>query len=297
MRAATDARIFPSRDRYSVQASFSLPARILKFLRLRRADAGACICVESLCRQLGAPPQPVRDALNLLAIRGTLDFIHGRDFVLAAAPGCSIRLQTGNGQFLLMQAILTARRRQLLPQDCSVDDVALAMDVRKKVAAHAMEGLEELGLAMRRPAGRWQVGGIDAAMLLESYRFRLAVEPACLRSWQTDMLFLARLKQQHCEALAYPRDRAHLSRLDREFHLCLAAQSGNRYMSEAVGRQIEIASLWEERSSAALKQDLEDHLAILAALEAGQEKAAAGLLTRHLEQELQRQSGRERIAT
>jgi DNA-binding GntR family transcriptional regulator len=291
MRAATEAQVFSigQSDWFEtavapIGTQSSLSARILRSLRRRGADIGYRVRVAELCQELDAPPVSVRKALNLLGARGTLDWFHGREFVLAAPIGRPVRTQAEASQSLLMQAVLCARDEGALASECSSDDVARTLDVRKIIAVQALNGLERLGLAERDPGPCWCLRNTVTA-LLESYRLRLAVEPLSLLSplRRTDSVWLSQMGQRHRTLLADGGDAESFSRLDGEFHRQLAGFSGNRFMSEAIGQQVEIAGLTAKHSIPELMRDVEEHLAILTALERGKDGEAASLLMRHLE--------------
>jgi DNA-binding GntR family transcriptional regulator len=126
--------------------------------------------------------------------------------------------------------------------------------------------------------------------LVESYDFRLALEPAAILSpgFRLDPV-RASAARLNMEALLSQSDasldvRAY-ARVDEEFHELIAAGTPNRFIGCALTAHHRLRRLAESLSSAGahrLRQSLRDHLAILAQLEARQNETAADLLRAHL---------------
>jgi DNA-binding GntR family transcriptional regulator len=137
-------------------------------------------------------------------------------------------------------------------------------------------------------------------VLSESYNFRLAIEPQSLFAFpqEGDSLWLAQAGERHRRVLsgAEPADASSLSRLDSEFHRQLVRFSGNRFMIEGINQQIEMTGLLGQRRIGDLRQDLEEHLAIIAALQAGQNVRAARIMAQHLTLALDRRTAETMMA-
>jgi DNA-binding GntR family transcriptional regulator len=125
----------------------------------------------------------------------------------------------------------------------------------------------------------------------ESYRFRMAIEPAAILEpgYRLDMARAAASRRAHEEILATSAERLspfQFFAVNAEFHELVASGSGNAFMAQAVQQQNRLRRLLNLQWTHAAQRVAEscaEHLEILDALEAGDYEWAAALLRRHLE--------------
>ncbi len=277
-------RAFPSPNRQRK----ALAARILRLLRSYGAGPGYRVSVAGLCRELRSSASTVRAALNNLGAQGAVEWRNSRGFVLARPIAGSIRVQVENCHHRWMRSIFQVRKAGALADVCSSNDVARAVGIRKTAATDVMLAMERLELLERLSGSLWRFceKGSDAQVLSESYNLRLAIEPQSLLAAArgNDGLWLIQARERHMRVLCgeRPADLTALCQLDAEFHQQLVCLSGNRFMIETTGQQIAIADLISNRSTDDLRHDLEEHLAIIAALAAGKRTRASEMLAHHL---------------
>ncbi len=152
--------------------------------------------------------------------------------------------------------------------------------------------LAELGVAERKPGNGWAFVPDAGRILNESYAFRRALEPQILLQpgFKLDRAWAEKARSQHQKLRRKPwsaGDGVRFHAVNAEFHEQLAKNSGNRAMLRAVERQNQLRQFligqWEYPMEQ-VRSAIDDHLEILAALEAGYADKAAALMLHHLTQ-------------
>jgi DNA-binding GntR family transcriptional regulator len=144
----------------------------------------------------------------------------------------------------------------------------------------------------RKPGNGWSfMASIDSTRTRsESYAFRRAIEPAVLLqpTFQLDREWAQQSRARHLEFRRKPwRDTLAVKfyEVNSDFHEQLARCSGNRYMLSAVQRQIQLRTFMNYQwvyGVERVQASIDEHLAILAALEANRNQDAAVLMEGHL---------------
>ena len=156
-----------------------------------------------------------------------------------------------------------------------------------------LRGLSELGLVERKPGNGWSfIASINSASAqAEAYAFRHMLEPAALLQpgFELDREWASACRARH---LVFKRKAwrdtlaVEFYGMNADFHEQLARCSGNRYMLDAMQRQNQVRSFlnynWEYGVSR-VRASIEEHLAILDAVEAGRNEQAAELMRTHLD--------------
>jgi len=165
-------------------------------------------------------------------------------------------------------------------------------NIRLPIVVQVLRQMAELGLVERKEGNGWSFAASihTQQAQAESYAFRRALEPAMLTqpSFRLDRAWAEKTKEAH---LAFRRkrwratDAVEFYEVNADFHEQLARCSNNRYMLNAVQRQIQLRRFlnyqWEygvER----VHESIDEHLEILAALEGGWNEKAAALMMHHL---------------
>lgn len=274
-----------------------LAARILRLLSEQRADPGHHLVEQDLCRQFGVSRTPVRGALKLLAEQGVVEARANRGFVLAQAvtapPKPDAAAPQEEEDQRLAVAIAQARNSGRLAADCTQQEIMRMFDAKLPQVLRVLRQLAELRLVERKAGNGWSfLPSIDSARAqAESYAFRHVMEPALLTlpTFTLDREWLALSRAKHQEFRDKPwRDvlAVEFYEMNSDFHEQLARCSGNRYMLSAVQQQIALRRFlnyqWEYGVERVLSS-IDEHLAIMDALEAGKNEHAALLMRRHLD--------------
>jgi DNA-binding GntR family transcriptional regulator len=282
-----------------VQASrlqSDLAARILRMLRDQGAGQGHRLVENSLCDAFNVSRTPIRGALRLLEEQGALEYRTNRGYVLkrpiVTAPEVEAGRLIDEEDQQLFVAVARARNEGRLPDRCSQQEIVRVLDAKATSVARVLRQLAELGLVERKPGNGWSFAlPINSGRArLESYAFRAVLEPAGLiaptfaldHDWMETSRArqLAFRKRKWRDALAME-----FFEMNADFHEQLARCSGNRYMLDAVQRQNRLRSFlnihWVNGPQR-VTDSIDEHLAILDALAAGQNRQASALLRDHL---------------
>lgn len=287
MRTSPDPQVLsPLQQRIAAQA--------LEWLRARPADVS--VSEVGLAQQLGVSRTPVRAALAMLARRGVLKRVPGAGYALrgGGARLASIALDApiGDADRVFLD-IAKDRLEGRLPTDVSEADLMRRYDVTRPTILKVLARLAEVGQVERKPGHGWVfLSSInDAAMRLESYRFRMLIEPAGLLEpgLRLDPAWLVDMRARHQAMLATPWHDSHaltLFELNAEFHEGLAAASGNRFFQMAIQQQNRLrrfVNVYWTHGPERVAVSCREHLDILARVEAGDHDVAAALMRRHLQ--------------
>lgn len=179
---------------------------------------------------------------------------------------------------------------QLRPgQKLTHQDLAEALSVSRTPVRESLERLYQEGFVLRVPNRGYYVAEIDAEEARELYETREALEVYELRRAfergisSTDLDRLERLNDIYGQRIGIAHTRQRLQ-LDRDFHLALAALSGNRYMLRSVEQVFErlILKRRSDGYSDTGEVPYSEHLELLDALRRRDLGAAQASLARHI---------------
>jgi DNA-binding GntR family transcriptional regulator len=272
-----------------------LARRILRHLKEQGAQPGHHLVELELCRAFGVSRTPIRGALQLLAAQGAVTERQGRGFALAKMLAGAADDETSGEKEddqRLFGALAQARAAGKLGDTFTQQEIVRRFDVRLGSVMTVLRQLAELGLLERKPGNGWAFAPDAARSLNESYAFRRALEPQMLLQpgFRLDRAWAQKARSQHQKLrkkVWRSGDGIGFHVVNADFHEQLARCSGNRIMQKAVERQNQLRQFligqWDYRSEQ-VHSAIEDHLEILAALEAGYADKAAALMLHHLTQ-------------
>jgi DNA-binding GntR family transcriptional regulator len=271
-----------------------LAHRLLRHLKDQQAGAGYHLIELELCRLFGVSRTPVRGALRLLAGEGVL-MRQGRGYVLAKLPSLPTEDATTTedqegGQ--LFQSLARARADGEMANAFTQQELVRRFSARLSSVMQVLRQLAELDLVERKPGNGWAFIPDPGRILSESYAFRRALEPQMLLQpgFRLDRGWAEKARGQHQRLRKKPwrsGDGTAFHALNAEFHEQLARSSGNRAMLRAVQRHNELRQFLIGQWDYPMEQvhsAIDEHLEILAALEAGYTDKAAALMLHHLTQ-------------
>lgn len=264
-----------------------------------RHTSGTHLSEEALAANYEVSRTPVRGALRLLAAQGLITHRPNSGYTVAEHDTLANPAIAGAGptQHELHRRLIDDRATRALPEQFTERELLQRYAVPRSVLAKALLQLSADGLIEKRKGHGWQFApSLESRDALnESYRFRLAIECAGLLepTFRLDSRALGLMRAAH-EALALRQD-ADISAteffaLNTAFHEMLARFSGNRYILQAVQQQNQLRRLEEHAAfhrDARFVDSSNEHLRIIDALEAGDQKRAAQLMQRHLQASLQ----------
>jgi DNA-binding GntR family transcriptional regulator len=288
------AKTRKSSDPSPLQAE--LASRILRSLNEQGAGTGHHLVEQDLCRRFGVSRTPIRGALKLLADQGCVEARANRGFVLlkpvTAVPEIDPIDPQDEEDKQLFVAIARARNTGKLPVEVAQQEIVRMFDAKLPTVLRVLREMSELGLVERKAGNGWSfMASIDSSRTRsESYAFRRAVEPAMLLqpTFQLDREWARQSRARHLEFRRKPwRDTLAVKfyEVNSDFHERLALCSGNRYMLSAVQRQIQLRSFMNYQwvyGVERVQASIDEHLAILSALEANRHHDASVLMESHL---------------
>jgi DNA-binding GntR family transcriptional regulator len=271
-----------------------LARRILVRLRQENAPPGHHLIELDLCATFDVSRTPVRGALKLLEQQGVVKAREGRGYVLARLPAQVAEAETegGDEESHLFRELAVARAQGALPDQFTQQEMVRRFGMRLSTVMNVLRDLAELGLIERRPGNGWAFAADPARALSESYAFRRALEPQVLLQpgFRLDRSWAEKARAQHQKIRKkpwVPGDGVRFHAVNADFHEQLAKSSGNRAMLKAVERQNQLRQFLIGHWDYPMEQvhnAIDDHLEILAALEAGYGDKAAALMLHHLTQ-------------
>ena len=273
-----------------------LAGRILRWLKDQGVGPGYHLVELELCQNFGVSRTPVRGALKFLAGEGVVEARANRGFVLVKpiteVPDSDPQRHQDEEDRRLFVAIAEARNTGKLPAECAQQELVRMFDAKLATVLRVLRHLADLGLVERKRGNGWSfVPSIDStAAQDESYAFRRIIEPAVLLqpTFKLDKEALQAIKEQHLAFKRKPwRDvlAVEFYEMNSAFHELLARCSGNRYLLSAMQRQNQLRSFLNYHwvyGVDQVQQSIDQHLAIIAALEQGDRDMAARLMQQHL---------------
>jgi DNA-binding GntR family transcriptional regulator len=271
-----------------------LAHRILKSLKDQNAQPGHHLVELDLCQAFGVSRTPIRGALQLLAADGLVTPRAGRGFVLAKLPGPAVKDEAADAEDdqRLFDALAHARAAGKLADMFTQQEIVRRFHARLGTVMDVLRRLKELGLIERKSGHGWAFAGDSARLLNESYAFRRALEPQMLLQpgFKLDRAWAEKARSQHQKLRKKPwrtGDGTSFHAVNADFHTQLALCSGNRTMLHAIQNQNQLRQFLIGQLDYPMEQvhsAIDDHLEILAALEAGYADKAAALMLHHLTQ-------------
>jgi DNA-binding GntR family transcriptional regulator len=270
-----------------------LAHRILTRLRQENAAPGHHLVELELCAAFDVSRTPVRGALKLLERQGVVTGREGRGYVLTKLPPEAVEAESEAGEETrLFQTLAEARAKGALPDQFTQQELVRRFGARLSVVLAVLRQLGELGLVERKPGNGWAFVPDPARTLSESYAFRRALEPQMLLQpgFRLDRAWAEKARSEHQKLRNRPwraGDGVRFHAVNADFHEQLARGSGNRAMLKAVERHNQLRDFligqWDYPMDQ-VHSAIDDHLEILAALEAGYADKAAALMLHHLTQ-------------
>ncbi|CAM4201401.1 GntR family transcriptional regulator [Bordetella muralis] len=281
----------------------SLAAQIVELIHMDGLAVGAHLPAQMLADRLRVSRSPINEALQQLHEKGVLSRQRNRGyFVAQAVPARADELaaELGLQEHDVLTNVYFRIADDLLHGELPAAFTETQMRTRYQLTPAQLNAIlgriANEGWAERRPGYGWEFSGMmhtpDA--LLQSYRLRLALEPAALLEpgYHLDPAILARCRQAELHLLAGGIETDTADQLhDRgvRFHESLVEASGNPFFIDTVRRVNRVRRLLSYRSMRdrkRYKQHCEQHLHILELLEQGRNADASQALREHLQSTL-----------
>ncbi|CAB3718036.1 hypothetical protein LMG26689_01673 [Achromobacter animicus] len=282
-----------------MSAQTNTVTKILDLIKEDRLQEGAHLRAQKIADRLRLSRSPVNDALGILEQHGVVarkpnrGYFLLRDFDVAGEAPADITPPSADDivtqtYFALADELL----RGELPMQCSEAQLRTRYALTNAQTQALLGRISQEGWAQRRPGYGWEFSSMMTTpdSLLQSYRLRLALEPAALREpgFRIEKSVLARCRAAEMHLLnggiaTDTADQLH----DRgvRFHESLVEASGNPFFIDTIKRVNRVRRLLSYRSMqdrSRYQQHCDQHLAILDLLERERNDEAAEALSAHL---------------
>lgn len=271
-----------------------LAQQIFAYVQGQGFERGHHLTEESLAEHFHVSRSPIRAALRLLEDQGVLKSRPHQGVFVALSPG---ELQYRELQIppsledAIYMRIAHDRFHHVLSGTNTEAELIRRYRVSRGLLLKVLARMSAEGLITRNQGQGWTFLPTlnTVEMTLASYNFRLAVEPTALLQAQYALSDdkLTALKARHLELLnsTHPRNATICFELDADFHETLVEASHNPFFVQAIETQNRLRRLGEYERYADQRRLVtwcREHLAILDALEHGDNQAAASLMAKHL---------------
>jgi DNA-binding GntR family transcriptional regulator len=277
----------------------SITSQILTLIKSDGMVAGDHLPAQALADRLRVSRSPVNESLLLLAEKGVLTRERNRGYFLVQPIGDSISVIAQSlgveGPDLVTSVyfkIAEDRLKRLLPDEFSEALIRQRYGLTQVQLNDVMGRIANEGWAEKRPGYGWQFSSMltTADSLLQSYRLRLALEPAALLEpnfrLEQSVIERCRAAEKHLLSGGIEIDTAdQLHQRGVHFHESLVEASGNPFFIDTIRRVNRVRRLLSYRSmqdKSRYKQHCKQHLHLLDLLEKDHNAEASAAMHEHL---------------
>jgi DNA-binding GntR family transcriptional regulator len=284
----------------TMPADTTIAAQIIDFIRTEALEPGAHLPAQLLADRLRVSRSPINEALNLLHEKGLLQRERNRGFFLAQAvdkPTSELAQALGLAEADTTTSVYFQladdRLRGLLPDEVSEAQLKARYRLTTAQLQAVLGRIAQEGWIEKKPGYGWAFSSMLTTpdSLLQSYRLRLALEPAALLEpgFRLDRAVLARCRaaEQHLMDGGIETDSAdQLHDRGVRFHESLVEASGNAFFIDTIKRVNRVRRLLSYRSMRdrkRYKEHCHQHLELLELLERGKNEEASDAMRVHLQ--------------
>ncbi len=267
-------------------------AQIVNFIRAEGLALGAQLPERRLAQELRVSRSPVNSALRLLERDGVVRPVTGGGFAVAA-PAQSLGARVAEDQDeALYSRLVNDRLDDRLPERLTENELIRRYEVTRPQLARTLRRAATEGWMERLPGHGWGFLPVLTSLdtYRDSYRFRLAIEPAAILE-PGFVLDAEALRQRRAEQLSLIDGAIHTAsdaavfELNSGLHETIIRCSRNAFFIDSLLRLNRLRRLIEYRQRLDREAGVErcrEHVAIVDLLLAGQRPQASALMRRHL---------------
>ena len=277
----------------------SIPARIVELIQTEGWPVGSHLPAQKLADRLQVSRSPINHALQFLHQKGVVHREPNRGYYVAKKIGWSQRsldalgLHDASDADRLYFRIADDRLRGELPDQFTESLLRKTYDTSQGKIDAVLSRIASEGWAEKKPGYGWAFSPMLTTpdSLLQSYRMRLALEPAALLEpgYRLEPAVIERCRAVERELLAGGIDTAtplELHNRGVRFHEALVEGSGNAFFIDTIRRVNRVRRLLSYRSMQnrrRYKQHVRQHLHLLHLLEKERNEEASEAMREHLQ--------------
>jgi len=277
----------------------SIPTRIVELIQTEGWPVGSHLPAQKLADRLQVSRSPINHALQFLHQKGVVRREPNRGYYVARKIGRSQRsldalgLRDANYADRLYFRIADDRLRGQLPDQFTESLLRKTYDTSQGKIDAVLSRIASEGWAEKKPGYGWAFSPMLTTpdSLLQSYRMRLALEPAALLEpgYRLEPAVIERCRAVERELLAGGIDTAtplELHNRGVRFHEALVEGSGNAFFIDTIRRVNRVRRLLSYRSMQnrrRYKQHVRQHLHLLHLLEKERNEEASEAMREHLQ--------------
>jgi DNA-binding GntR family transcriptional regulator len=277
----------------------SIAAQVVAYIHAQGLAPGSHLPAQAMADHLKVSRSPVNDALAWLHSQGVLRREKNRGYFLVKAVDVNDRKLAKALGLAHTDAVSTAYFRVAedllqgsLPNACSEALLKTRYDLTTAQLQAVLSRIAQEGWAHKKPGYGWEFSSMLTTpdSLLQSYRLRIALEPAALLEpdfyLDPQVLQSCRAAELHLLAGGIETDTPdQLHNRGVRFHESLVEASGNPFFIDTIKRLNRVRRLLSYRSMQdrqRYKEHCQQHLRILDLLEKGRNAEASEALRKHL---------------
>jgi DNA-binding GntR family transcriptional regulator len=277
----------------------SIPARIVELIQSENWPVGSHLPAQKLADRLHVSRSPINHALQLLHEKGVVHREPNRGYYVAKKVGRSHRtlgalgLRDANDADRLYFRIADDRLGGELPDQFTETLLRKTYETTQGEIDAVLSRIASEGWAEKKPGYGWAFSPMLTTpdSLLQSYRMRLALEPAALLEpgYRLEPVVIERCRSVERELLAGGIDTAtplELHNRGVRFHEALVEGSGNAFFIDSIRRVNRVRRLLSYRSMQnrkRYKEHVRQHLHLLYLLEKERNEEASDAMREHLQ--------------
>jgi len=277
----------------------TIVTKILELIQAEDMSVGSHLPAQLLADRLRVSRSPINEALALLTEKGILKRELNRGYFLATPvelPTKDLVQKLGIDETNIVAdvyfRIADDLLRGLLPTEFKETEIKQRYGLTPAQLNSVMARISSEGWAEKKPGYGWSFSSMltTADSLLQSYRLRLALEPAALLEpgyrLAPDVIERCRTAERHLLQGGIETDSAdNLHDRGVRFHESLVEGSGNPFFIDTIRRVNRVRRLLSYRSMqerSRYREHCEQHLYLLDLLERGRNDEAAQAMRVHL---------------
>ncbi|WP_448616479.1 GntR family transcriptional regulator [Modestobacter sp. URMC 112] len=278
------------------QLTRRVAADIVEHIRDEQMPPGTRLVERVLAEHLRVSRSPVRGALRLLADDGVVAPSDAGGYVVRQAPetlpSATTRPHPATVDEELYARIVGDRLDGLLPERVTEAALSRRYDLTPAQLRRVLRRISGEGWIDRLPGYGWTFLPMlsSLAAYQDSYRFRLAIEPAAILqpTFEVDRSAIEKVRRQQQELVEggiWTVGNTDLFDLNRSFHEAVIACARNPFFTDALCRVDTLRRLIEYRRSLPRERAMvrcREHVELADLLLAGRTQAAAAFMHDHL---------------